>query len=116
MADRVLYDLAGAEPDRRFSPYCWRAKLALAHKRLAFDTIPWRFTEKDAIAMSGQDKAPVLIDGERVISDSWTIADYLETNYPQAPSLFGSQEGRSLARFVSHWTDRALVRPIQNIA
>ncbi len=24
-----LYDLAGAEPERRFSPYCWRIKLAL---------------------------------------------------------------------------------------
>ena len=27
-----LYDLAGAEPERRFSPYCWRIKLALMHK------------------------------------------------------------------------------------
>ncbi len=24
-----LYDLAGADPDRRFSPYCWRIKMAL---------------------------------------------------------------------------------------
>jgi hypothetical protein len=48
-----LYDLAGAQVERRFSPYCWRAKLALAHKGLAFDTIPWHFTDKDAIAFSG---------------------------------------------------------------
>jgi glutathione S-transferase len=27
-----LYDLAGAEDDRRFSPYCWRVKMALQHK------------------------------------------------------------------------------------
>jgi Glutathione S-transferase, N-terminal domain len=49
-----LYDLAGAEPERRFSPYCWRIKMVLAHKGLPFDTIPWRFTDKDAIAFSGQ--------------------------------------------------------------
>ena len=49
-----LYDLAGAETDRRFSPYCWRARMALAHKGLEVETIPWRFTEKDAIAFSGQ--------------------------------------------------------------
>ena len=49
-----LYDLAGAEPERRFSPYCWRIKLALMHKGLPFDTIPWRFTDKEAIAFSGR--------------------------------------------------------------
>ena len=42
-----LYDLAGAEPDRRFSPYCWRTRMALAHKGLEVETIPWRFTEKE---------------------------------------------------------------------
>src|SRR6266446_7829836 len=56
-----LYDLAGAETDRRFSPYCWRARMALAHKGLEVETIPWRFAEKDAIAFSGQGRVPVLI-------------------------------------------------------
>ena len=36
---RHLYDLAGADAGRRFSPYCWRVKLALAAKGLAFDTV-----------------------------------------------------------------------------
>ena len=36
-----LYDLAGAEDDRRFSPYCWRTKMALKHKGLEFETAPW---------------------------------------------------------------------------
>ena len=34
----TLYDLAGADEHRRFSPYCWRTKMALAHKGLAFTT------------------------------------------------------------------------------
>jgi hypothetical protein len=29
-----LYDLAGAEDDLRFSPNCWRIKMALEHKSL----------------------------------------------------------------------------------
>jgi len=45
----VLYDLAGAEPDRRFSPFCWRTKMALAHKGLEAETVPWRFTEKEKL-------------------------------------------------------------------
>ena len=58
-----LYDLAGAQPERRFSPYCWRIRLALAHKNLPVETIPWRFTEKAEIAASGQTLVPVLVDG-----------------------------------------------------
>jgi hypothetical protein len=30
----MLYDLAGEDADRRFSPYCWRILLAQAHKEL----------------------------------------------------------------------------------
>ncbi|WP_375505338.1 glutathione S-transferase N-terminal domain-containing protein [uncultured Nostoc sp.] len=56
-----LYDLAGAEDDRRFSPNCWRVRLALLHKGLPFETVPWRFTEKETIAFSGQGKVPVIV-------------------------------------------------------
>ena len=42
----VMYDLAGADPALRFSPYCWRMRMALAHKGLAVETVPWRFTER----------------------------------------------------------------------
>ena len=100
-----LYDLAGAEPDRRFSPYCWRIRLALAHKKLPVETIPWRFTEKAEIAASGQPLVPVLVDGERWIADSWTIANYLEDAYPNSPSLFGGPSGRSLTRYYSSFAD-----------
>lgn len=105
-----LYDLAGAETDRRFSPYCWRARMALAHKGLEVETIPWRFTEKDAIAFSGQGRVPVLIDGDKTVSDSWAIAGYLEQAYPERPSLFGGAAGHALARFINGWAD-AVVLP-----
>ena len=105
---RVLYDLAGADPDLRFSPYCWRAKLALAHKGLEVETAPWRFTDKDAIAFSGQDRVPVLVDSDRVVSDSWAIALYLEEAYPDRPSLFGGAGAIGVTRFVNNWADTAL--------
>jgi len=35
-----LYDLAGAEDDLRFSPNCWRIKMALEHKGLTVETVP----------------------------------------------------------------------------
>jgi len=105
---RRLFDLAGADPNLRFSPYCWRTKLALAHKGLPVETIPWRFTEKDAIAFSGQERVPVLVDGEKTIADSWAIACYLEDAYPDRPSLFGGATGRAPTRFINNWADTVL--------
>ena len=104
----TLYDLAGAEEGRRFSPYCWRTRMALAHKGLAFETVPWHFTEKDRIAFSGQGRVPVIRDGERIVSDSGAIADDLETRYPDRPSLFGGASGRALTQFVANWTETVL--------
>lgn len=34
-----LYDLAGAQPERRFSPYCWKICMALAHKQREEDIL-----------------------------------------------------------------------------
>jgi glutathione S-transferase len=100
----VLYDLCGRE-GRRFSPYCWRAKLALAHKGVPFETRPTRFTEIPAIEGGGQKTVPVIVDGGRVVADSFAIALYLEEAYPSRPSLFGGDGGRALARFVEAWAN-----------
>ncbi len=104
----TLYDLAGAEADRRFSPFCWRIKMALAHKGLDVETVPWRFTEKDKLPQPNQGRVPVIVDGGRVVHDSTAIADYLETQYPDRPSLFGGTAGRALTRFVQNWTETVL--------
>lgn len=111
----ILHDLAGEDPARRFSPYCWRTRLALAHKGLPVETRPWRLTDKPAIAASGQDKVPVLVDGDRVVADSWRIAEYLEDTYPDRPSLFGGEGGRALARFVNAWADAVMIGGIARL-
>jgi glutathione S-transferase len=101
----ILYDLCGAEAERRFSPFCWRTRMALAHKGLPVETVPWRFIEKDKLPAPNQGRVPVIHDGDRVIHDSTAIADYLEEHYPDRPSLFGGEIGRGLARFVQNWTE-----------
>jgi glutathione S-transferase len=112
---RVLYDLAAADETVRFSPYCWRVKLALAHKNLSYTTVPWRFTDKAALAFSGQDKVPVLVDGAKVVADSQTIAEYLETAYPNEASLFGEPPSRALTKFIKAWTEDVLQRALRTM-
>lgn len=112
---RILYDLCGIG-DRRFSPYCWRTKLALRHKHLDFDAKPLRFTDIDGLSDKDEIRLtlPTLeVDGERV-TDSWVIAKRLETSHPNQPPLF--PHGEALPRFVQAWTDTvvnpALIRVI----
>jgi glutathione S-transferase len=100
---RQLFELCGRDPARVFSPYCWRSRMALAHKGLDFESIPWRFTETERLAFAQHDKVPVLVDGARAVADSWAIAQYLDEAYPEAPSLL---HGRPAAyRFITSWTD-----------
>ncbi|TNC13503.1 glutathione S-transferase family protein [Methylobacterium terricola] len=105
---RVLYELAAADPDRRFSPFCWRIRLALEHKGLSFEGRPWRFTDTAALAFSGSDKVPVLVEDGRAIADSSVIAGHLEAAHPDRPSLFGGPAGAALTRFHVAWTDQVL--------
>ena len=104
-----LFELVGADAARPFSPYCWRTRMALAHKGLAAETIPWCFTDKSALAPYKSEKVPVLIDGETSVADSWAIANYLENTYPDRPSLFGGEGGRAMGRMLNWWGDVTVV-------
>jgi len=103
---RQLYELCGTDPARIFSPFCWRSRLALAHKGLDFESVPWRFTETERLSFANHDKVPVLVDGARVVGDSWAIAQYLDEAYPDAPSLLHGRPGGY--RFIQSWTDAVL--------
>jgi glutathione S-transferase len=106
-----LWELGGRR-DCRFSTFSWRTRLALHHKSLAFVAHPVAVSDKAAIAFSGQGKVPILKDGDRIITDSWAIACYLERAFPDAPSLFGGPVGESLTQFFNLWADRELVPAI----
>lgn len=102
-----VYELAAADPAIRFSPHCWRTRMAIAHKGLEVDYLPWRFTEKERIQASGQGLVPVLVDGEAWVADSGTIADHLDRHYPDRP-LFACPQSRAHARFLETWVSRVL--------
>lgn len=106
---RQLYELVGTDADRPFSPFCWRTRMALAHKGLDVASVPWRFTEREAILQHQSEKVPVLIDGDRTVADSWAIATYLEDAYPDRPSLFGGEGGRAMGRMLNWWGDTVVI-------
>ncbi len=102
-----LFDLAGSDGNLRFSPFCWRVRMALLHKGLPYETVLWRFSDKGKIAATGQGAVPVIVDGGKMIHDSWTIANYLEDTYPERP-IFGSAAARGSALLLKFWAERTL--------
>lgn len=103
-----LWELGGRD-GLRFSTYSWRTRMALHHKGLDFKSHLVAVSDKQAIAFSGQSKVPIIRVGDRVVSDSFEIATFLEREFPDRPSLFGGPQGEQLAYFFNLWTDREIV-------
>jgi glutathione S-transferase len=82
--------------------------MALAHKGLEVETVPWRFTEKDRLPQPNAGRVPVIVDAGHVVHDSSMIAEYLESRYPDRQSLFGGEPGHALTRFIQNWTETVL--------
>ncbi|MGH1486770.1 MAG: glutathione S-transferase N-terminal domain-containing protein [Cellvibrionaceae bacterium] len=111
----TLYELAGNDPDKKFSPHCWKSRLAIEHKKITCESQSVRFTEKDKIEFSGQPLLPVFVDGDNTVTDSWQVASYLEDNFPDSPSLFNDAAGKALAESINHWCDTDLAKHIRPI-
>ncbi|WP_018239280.1 glutathione S-transferase family protein [Ensifer sp. BR816] len=113
---RKLYALCGTDRARPFSPHVWKTKLSLAHKGLGFDVATVGFTEIPKLEQGATKIVPLLRDGERLVSDSFDIALYLEEAYPDRPTLFGGAGGKAMARLVEGWSQMTLHPAIGRIA
>ena len=102
-----LYDLTGKD-DLRFSPPCWNVKLCLIHKRISYETIPVRFSEKHKIEFSKQDLVPILKYHNGFICDSWNIINWIDENYDQN-KLFVNEANKNFSYFLYLWTSRQLL-------
>ncbi len=81
---RVLFHFAA-------SVFSRRARLALAHKGLEVELRDARAdeaTRDEAYRISPMRTFPVLVDEGRVLSDSTSIAHYLDLAYPDRPKLW----------------------------
>ncbi|MES5097688.1 glutathione S-transferase family protein [Agrobacterium sp. BA1120] len=116
MTSRTLYSLCGSDETRPFSPHCWKTVLSLAHKGLDFEERPLAFTAIPGVENGFSKLVPILRDGDQLIKDSFDIALYLDDAYPDAPSLFNGEGGKSLARFVESWSQTTLHPAIVKIA
>jgi glutathione S-transferase len=104
----VLYELVGRDATRPFSPHCWKAAMALAHKGLDISSVPTRFLEVPAVEGGVSKTVPVIRDGDKVVADSFAIALYLDEAYPERATLFSGEGGKATARFVERWSQQTI--------
>jgi len=100
----VLFDLATRD-DSRPSPFCWRAKLALKHKRVPFEARPTLYSEIRQLGDGSFKTLPVIEDGGYWSGGSFNIAADLEARYPDGPTLFPDDPQRRYVEFVESYID-----------
>ncbi len=77
-----------------FSTNAERVALALAHKGIEVDSRYISYEDRSEVQrVSGQSLVPVLVDDERVVTDSMQIIGYLEQLVPSNP-LYPTDEAR----------------------
>lgn len=111
-----LFDLTDASQKIFFSPYCWRTRMAIKHKGLEFESLPWHFTDTEQLAASGGKRVPMIIDGATSIGESGDIANYLDKAYPDAPALMADDAARARARFLETWCNVSVFHTMRPIA
>jgi glutathione S-transferase len=91
------------ENGRSASPYVWRIRYALAHKGLAFESVPLGFTEIPK-AFHGRFKTvPVLEARGSMLAESWDIAEHLDREFPDTPRLFSGPAEYAMVRLFESW-------------
>ncbi|WP_339926897.1 glutathione S-transferase N-terminal domain-containing protein [uncultured Cobetia sp.] len=106
----VLYELRGRDDRLRFSPFCWRARLALAHKGIEAELVPMLFTDKSPIDFCDSTTVPVLKDAHGVAMDSYDIFKHLDAHYPNAGNgpLIGDAQAQARLNFVKVYAEQVM--------
>jgi len=93
-----------------------RVALALAHKKLAVESVEVDPEDRGPVErVSGQKLVPVLEDGGKVVFDSMEIVRYLEDRYPEIP-LYPKDPARRAEMLVFiDWFNRVWKRPPNEI-
>ncbi|MGH8531099.1 MAG: maleylacetoacetate isomerase [Nevskiales bacterium] len=98
----------------------YRVRIALALKRIAYETIPIHLVKngggqnsEDYRKLNPQGRVPLLVDGDFKLTQSMAILSYLESQYPQ-PALLPA-DARARARVWAFCEAiNADIQPLQN--
>jgi glutathione S-transferase len=89
-----------------------RVALALAHKQIEVEWIDIDPNDRsEVVRVSGQDLVPVLVAGDRILTDSHVILEHLEERFPEPPLYPAEPARRAELRTFVDWFNRVWKRP-----
>jgi len=99
----ILYDAARC-------PYCARARIALAEKRVAYEPVEIDLSDRPAwlYEKNPRGKVPVIEEDDFILPESSVIMEYLEERFPEPALLPGDPADRAAARLWIFDFDRRL--------
>jgi glutathione S-transferase len=104
-----LYELV-MENGRSASPFVWRIRYSLAHKGIAWETVPLGLTDIPKQFGGRFKTVPIIEDGATAMNESWDIADYLDRTFPDRRPLFCSESERATVRLLDSWLSTDILR------
>jgi glutathione S-transferase len=91
-------------------PYCEKVRSTLKRMDLRYESVEIDPSDRSAVkAISGQEKVPVLADGDAVIHDSTRILRYLVRTYGGGRFLPDDARSRGLMWIVEEYVDEVLI-------
>lgn len=92
------------------SQYSEKVRLILDYKGLAYRKIEVTpgIGQVELFQMTGQQKVPVLKDGNLIVADSTEIAKYLDRQYPDRPLIPTDPKQRGLCLLMEEWADESI--------
>ena len=98
-------------------PFSRKVRIVLREKELDADleaVEPWRLGDELA-ALNPAAEVPVLLDGQRVIVDSWAICEYLEETRTERRLLASDPVERAEIRRLVAWFDVKFMREVTDL-
>ena len=109
-----LYELV-MDNGRSSSPFVWRIRYALAHKRIPFESVPISFTDIPKLFGGRFKTVPIIEHGQTALAESWDIAEYLDRAFPDQPALFSGPAENAMARLNDAWFSGDILRKLFRI-
>jgi glutathione S-transferase len=109
-----LYELV-LENGRRASPFVWRTRYALAHKRMSFESVPIGLTDIPKTFGGRFKTIPVLEHGSTMLAESWDIAEHLDRAFSEHPPIFAGTAEKAMIRLMDSWFAAQVLRRMYRI-